>query len=102
MYEPTSPQFPEGTPKYAAYAAALRTELAKFAAGDAPYEYQRPDPTKTGPCELKLSFTCTGAGYERLDPRDMLARETSFREPKISCIQCYEMAADIFIERSHR
>jgi len=29
--------FPEGTPEYAAYAAALKAELAKFVAGEPPY-----------------------------------------------------------------
>jgi hypothetical protein len=61
----------------------------------------RPDPTKTGPCELKLSFACTGAGYERLDPRDMLKPETSFRTPIIVCLPCYEMAADIYVKEAH-
>lgn len=64
-------------------------------------EPAQPDPTKTGPCELNLSFACTGAGYERLDPRDMLAPETSFRTPKISCVCCYELAADHYIREVH-
>lgn len=34
-----SPRFPQGTPGYEAYAAALRVELAKFAAGEPPYPY---------------------------------------------------------------
>lgn len=62
---------------------------------------QHPDPSKTGPCELKLSFACTGAGYERLDPRDMLTPETSFRTPKTICLPCYEMAADHYIQELH-
>lgn len=33
------PRYPEGTPEYRAYAAELRGELAKWAAGEAPYEY---------------------------------------------------------------
>lgn len=33
------PTFPVGTPEYAAYAAKLRAELAKFAAGEEPYPY---------------------------------------------------------------
>lgn len=61
----------------------------------------RPDPTRTGPCELKLSFACTDAGYERLDPRDMLAPETSFRTPRIICLPCYELAADHYIGEVH-
>lgn len=61
----------------------------------------QPDPTKTGPCELQLSFACTGAGYERLDPRDMLAPETSFRTPRIICLPCYELAADHYISEVH-
>lgn len=61
----------------------------------------RPNPTKTGSCELELSFACTGAGYERLDPRDMLAPETSFRTPKIICLPCYELAADHYIREVH-
>lgn len=32
------PRFPVGTPEYAAYAAELRIELAKFAAGAPPYD----------------------------------------------------------------
>lgn len=32
------PRFPEGTPEYEAYAAQLRAELAKFAAGEPPYD----------------------------------------------------------------
>jgi hypothetical protein len=39
MDEMPEPQFPPGTPEYEAYAAALREELRKFAAGEAPYEY---------------------------------------------------------------
>jgi hypothetical protein len=65
-------------------------------------ESVQPDPTKTGPCALQLSFACTGAGYERLDPRDMLAPETSFRELKISCISCYELAADHYVREVHK
>lgn len=61
----------------------------------------RPDPTKTGPCELELSFACTGAGYERLDPRDMLTPETSFRTPRIICVECNDMAATIYIRELH-
>lgn len=61
-----------------------------------------PDPTKTGPCALRLSFACTGAGYERLDPRDMLKPETSFRIPVIACLPCYEMAADHYVKELHR
>lgn len=61
----------------------------------------RPDPTKTGPCELQLSFVCTGAGYERLDPRDMLAPETSFRTPRIICVECNDMAATIYVREVH-
>lgn len=34
------PRHPEGTPEYAAYAAELKAELAKFAAGEAPYAYE--------------------------------------------------------------
>jgi len=30
--------FPEGTPEYAAYAAALKAELAKFSAMEPPYD----------------------------------------------------------------
>jgi hypothetical protein len=33
------PRYPAGTPEYEAYKAELTTELAKFAAGEAPYEY---------------------------------------------------------------
>jgi hypothetical protein len=62
----------------------------------------QPDPTVTSPCTLKLSFACTGAGYERLDPRDMLNPETSFRTPTIICVECYELAADHFVKESHR
>lgn len=61
----------------------------------------RPDPTKTGLCALQLSFACTGAGYERLDPRDMLASETSFRTSVITCLPCYEMAADHYLKGLH-
>lgn len=32
------PKYPEGTPEYDAYAAALRVELAKFAAHEPPYD----------------------------------------------------------------
>lgn len=69
--------------------------------GCPPEPAQRPDPTKTGPCELKLSFACTGAGYERLDPRDMLKPETSFRTPVISCVECNDMAADYYLKELH-
>lgn len=61
-----------------------------------------PDPTVTGPCETRLSFTCTGEGIQRLDPRDMLTSETSFRTPRIQCLACYEMAADIYLKESHK
>lgn len=61
----------------------------------------QPDPSKTGPCELKLSFACTGAGYERLDPRDMLTPETSFRIPVITCVECNDMAADHYLKELH-
>lgn len=64
-------------------------------------EYLRPDPTVTGPCALKLSFACTGAGYERYDPRDMLKPETSFRTPVIMCLECAEMAADHYVRELH-
>lgn len=42
--QPTAllPQYPEGTPEYDAYVSELRTELAKFAAGEPPYEYDTP------------------------------------------------------------
>lgn len=35
---PLQPRFPAGTPEYAAYAAELRAELAKFANREAPYD----------------------------------------------------------------
>lgn len=35
------PRFPEGTPEYAAYAAQLGPELAKFAAGEPPYGHEQ-------------------------------------------------------------
>jgi hypothetical protein len=34
------PPFPEGTPEYDTYRAALTEELAKFAAGEEPYPHQ--------------------------------------------------------------
>jgi hypothetical protein len=34
-----TPEFPEGTPEYDAYATELRTELDKFAHGEQPYPY---------------------------------------------------------------
>lgn len=37
--------YPAGTPEYAAYAAELKVELAKFAAGEEPCKYPR---TKDG------------------------------------------------------
>lgn len=37
------PRFPEGTPEYDAYRAALAVELAKFAANEAPYEFDATD-----------------------------------------------------------
>ena len=37
------PRFPEGTPEYDAYRAELAVELAKFAAGEAPYEFDATD-----------------------------------------------------------
>ena len=61
-----------------------------------------PDPTVSGPCETELSFACTGEGIQRLDPRDMLTSETSFRTPRIQCLPCYEMAADIYLKESHK
>lgn len=36
--ELTGPRCPEGTPEYAAYATELRAELAKWSAGEPPYE----------------------------------------------------------------
>ena len=36
-YDAPRPRFPEGTPEYAEYAAKLREELAKFSAGEPPY-----------------------------------------------------------------
>jgi hypothetical protein len=33
------PRYPAGTPEHTAYAAELRTELNKFAAGEEPYSY---------------------------------------------------------------
>ena len=33
------PRYPAGTPEYEAYKTELAAELAKFAAGEAPYEY---------------------------------------------------------------
>lgn len=38
------PRFPEGTPEYAAYAAQLGPELAKFAAGEPPYGHEQATP----------------------------------------------------------
>ncbi len=38
-FGPLGPRYPAGTPEYTAYATELRTELAEFAAGEAPYEY---------------------------------------------------------------
>ncbi len=79
------------------YEALEQVELDDYRASMS----NQPDPTKTGPCELKLSFACTGAGYERLDPRDMLAPETSFRTRRISCVCCYELAADHYVKELH-
>jgi hypothetical protein len=41
------PQFPAGTPEHEAYRAELKVELAKFAKGEAPYEYEPKRPTLT-------------------------------------------------------
>jgi hypothetical protein len=38
------PRYPAGTPEHTAYAAELRTELTKFAAGEPPYEYEEAGP----------------------------------------------------------
>lgn len=41
------PKYPKGTPEYDAYAAELAVELAKFAAGEAPYTYPTSTPEMT-------------------------------------------------------
>lgn len=46
-YGAIAPRFPKGTPEYDAYAAELRAELAKFAAGEPPYN-KLPDGTTPG------------------------------------------------------
>jgi len=35
---PTTVKYPEGTPEYAVYRAALKAELAKFSAMEPPYD----------------------------------------------------------------
>lgn len=40
-WELDGPRFPAGTPEHEAYAAELREELAKWAAGVQPYPYDR-------------------------------------------------------------
>lgn len=38
------PKYPEGTPEYEAYRKDLAVELARFAAGEPPYQFSRPTP----------------------------------------------------------
>lgn len=102
----TNPMDPSVNPAADPAWVADRDAAGKMTATEADAYYsalesQRPDPTKTGPCALQLSFACTGAGYERLDPRDMLAPETSFRTPVIMCVECYELAADHYLKELH-
>jgi hypothetical protein len=40
----TRPKYPEGTPEYEAYREQLAVELARFAAGEPPYQVARPIP----------------------------------------------------------
>lgn len=44
MNNTDGPEFPEGTPEHDAYREQFRDELAKFAAGAAPYQYPKPAP----------------------------------------------------------
>lgn len=55
----------------------------------------------TGECETKISMLCTGQGFQRENPLQMLDFETAFKDPKIQCDACYMRACDQFIERSH-
>lgn len=58
----------------------------------------------TGECEMpkdRKSLLCSGQGFQREDPLQMLNAATAFKDPKIQCDACYMRACDLFIERSH-
>ena len=65
-------------------------------------EARRPDPTVLGPCETRLSFLCSGEGYLREYPLNMLATHSAFTGAKVQCLPCYEMAADLYVKALHR
>ncbi len=60
------PKYPEGTPEYAARAAEMKTELGKFARGDAPYEYEKDPLMRHETVTVVMSATdATALGYNR-------------------------------------
>lgn len=63
-------KFPEGTPEYAAYAAELKTELDKFAKGEAPYEY---DKATTPAVRLTVQHVHEGRTYHLVQFRGSVA-----------------------------
>lgn len=95
-----TPRYPEGTPEYAAYAAELRAELAKWANYEPPYDIAYPDPGKTGPC-IGATFACRGTGPERLDPRAMLAGSDRPARYTHICQPCYDTLADAYVMEVH-
>ncbi len=60
-----------------------------------------PDPNITGPCEVRASLMCDGAGRQRYNPMDMAQTETSFRAFSMICQPCYDHKADAFIALTH-
>lgn len=60
-----------------------------------------PDLFITGECETKISMLCSGRGFQRENPLQMLNTATAFKNHKIQCDECYGRACDQFIERRH-
>lgn len=60
-----------------------------------------PQANVTGPCQIQSSILCTGEGIQRMNPLDMLARDTSFQGYASCCLPCYEANADEFVRVTH-
>lgn len=60
-----------------------------------------PQANVTGPCQIQSSILCTGEGIQRMNPLDMLATDTAFRDYVSCCLPCYEANSDEFVRVSH-
>lgn len=61
-----------------------------------------PNPNVRGECQIQASPFCEpGAGRQRMNPTDMLQRDTAFQDYASICDSCYDHQADAYVAELH-